>query len=239
MEQELSIAAEIQSNLMPRESPKLLGYEIAARNLPSRVIGGDFYDLILFDQSHLGIVIADVSGKGIPGAILMASARASLRAYLEEPHNVEEVITKLNLVLCRDIQSGQFVSLFYGMLDMPDRTLTYINAGHNAPVLFRDGKMILLQQGGPILGILQDASYKKESIQLLSGDVVLLYTDGVTEAEGNNTYFGEERLLELVRANMSRSADELVNKVLDEVAEFTASLHQSDDRTIIVLRKLP
>ena len=138
MDQELNTAASIQINLMPQENPKLPGYQIAAKNIPSRMVGGDFYDFISFDESHLGIIIADVSGKGIPGAILMASARATLRAYLEEPHGVEWPITRLNEVLCRDTRPDQFVSLFYGILDVEDETFTYVNAGHNPPILFLD-----------------------------------------------------------------------------------------------------
>ncbi len=237
MEQELAAAAKIQTNLMPQRSPVLPGYQIAAKNIPSLVVGGDFYDFIPFDESHLGIVIADVSGKGIPGAILMASARASLRAYLEGPHSVEGVITKLNSVLYRDTRPDQFVTLFYGMLDTEDRTFTYVNAGHNPPILFRDGENILFQKGGPILGILQDASYSVGEIQLVHGDVILFYTDGITEASRENEYFGVEQLLELVQENLSRSSSEIVETVLETVAEFSDDAPQADDRTIVVLRK--
>jgi sigma-B regulation protein RsbU (phosphoserine phosphatase) len=237
MEQELAVAAKIQANLMPRQIPQLPDYEIAARNVPARIVGGDFYDFIPFDESHLGIVIADVSGKGIPGAILMASARASLRAYVEDPHTVEEVVTKLNRVLCRDTRSEQFVSLFYAVLDAQDRTLTYTNAGHNAPILFRRQERLLLQQGGPILGILQDASYKEEKILLSVGDLVLFYTDGITEAERDDECFGEERLLKLVQASVSKKPDEIVERVLAEVAEFSSNSPRGDDRTIMILKK--
>jgi sigma-B regulation protein RsbU (phosphoserine phosphatase) len=237
-EQELSAAARIQANLMPRRSPDLSGYQIAARNVPSRMVGGDFYDFIPFDELHLGIVIADVSGKGIPGAILMASARASLRAYLEDPHSVGGVITKLNRVLCRDTQPDQFVSLFYGMLDTADGTITYTNAGHNAPVVFRGKEKILLEQGGPILGVLSDTLYEEGIIQLLGGDMVLFYTDGITEAERNARYFGVERLMEIVQGNMSTSPDEITERVFDEVVKFSSNSPQSDDRTLVVLKRL-
>lgn len=237
-EQELSAAARIQANLMPQRSPELPGYQIAARNVPSRMVGGDFYDFITFDESHLGIVIADVSGKGIPGAILMASARASLRAYLEDPHSVGGVITRLNRVLCRDTQPDQFVSLFYGMLDTADGTITYANAGHNAPVVFRGNERILLEQGGPILGVLPDALYKDGVIQLLEGDMVLFYTDGITEAERNARYFGVERLMRIVQGNMSKNPNGVIEAVFDEVVQFSSNSPQSDDRTLVVLKSL-
>ena len=237
MEQELDAAARIQTNLMPQKSPELPGYQIAARNIPSRIVGGDFYDFIPFDESHLGIVIADVSGKGIPGAILMASVRASLRAYLEEPHSVEEVITRLNNVLYRDTRLDQFVSLFYGMLDAEDKVFTYVNAGHNPPVLFRDHEKILMQEGGPVLGVIQNSPYQKAEVQLLAGDVLLFYTDGITEAERDDEYFGVERLMELVEADISRSPEEMVENTLKVVSEFGSDSPHTDDRTIIVLKK--
>jgi len=237
MEQELATAAKIQANLMPQESPRLSGYEVAARNVPSRTVGGDLYDFISFGESHLGMVIADVSGKGIPGAILMASARASLRAYLEDPHSVKGVITRLNQVLCRDTQAEQFVSLFYGMLDIEDKAFTYVNAGHNPPVLFRNDDRLFLKEGGPILGVLQDASYAEETLQLLPGDVILFYTDGITEAERHGKPFGVRRLVNIVRANISRSPSDIVDEVLKQAATFSEGSPQSDDRTIMVLKR--
>ena len=237
MEQELNAAASIQINLMPQENPKLAGYQIAAENIPSRMVGGDFYDFISFDESHLGIIIADVSGKGIPGAILMASARASLRAYLEEPHGVEWAITRLNEVLCRDTSLDQFVSLFYGILDSEDETFTYVNAGHNPPILFPDHEKTEMQEGGPVLGVLQDAQYPQEKIRMLAGDVMLFYTDGITEAAQNDEYFGLERLIELVERDISISPEDMVKNVLETVSEFSGNSPQSDDRTIIVLKK--
>jgi sigma-B regulation protein RsbU (phosphoserine phosphatase) len=241
LDQELAAAASIQSNLMPRENPQLLNWDLAAKNVPSRTVGGDFYYFITFNETHMGIVIADVSGKGIPGAILMASARASLRAYLDEPHDVATTITKLNHVLCRDTQTSQFVSLFYGMLDTQEATLTYVNAGHNPPVLLRDCgdvcERTMLEEGGPILGVLQDAVYSEGRIQLIEGDLVLLYTDGITEAEQSGSYFGVERLLNLVQANLPRKSDEIVKTVLEEVADFSSNSPQIDDRTIILIKR--
>ena len=237
-EQELSAASRIQANLMPQRSPELPGYQIAARNVPSRMVGGDFYDFIPFDESHLGLVIADVSGKGIPGAILMASARASLRAYLEDPHSVRGVITRLNHIMCRDTQPDQFVSLFYGMLDTADGTITYTNAGHNAPVIFRGNERILLEQGGPILGVLPDTLYEDAIIQLIEGDMILFYTDGITEAERNARYFGVERLMKIVHDSISKSSNGVIETVFDEVVQFSSNSPQSDDRTLVVLKRL-
>lgn len=235
MEQELAAAAKIQTNLMPQEIPHIPGFEIAARNVPSRIVGGDFYDFIPLGEAHLGIVIADVSGKGIPGAILMASTRASLRAYLEDPHTVRGAITRLNNVLYRDTQADQFITLFYGMLDTQDKTFTYTNAGHNPPVLFRRNKKILLQKGGLVLGALPDSSYEEEEIQLEEGDLLLFYTDGIIETLRNNGYFGLDRLLKLTQENITRSPEEIIDRVLAEVSKFGADSSQNDDMTIVVL----
>ncbi|MBD3184994.1 SpoIIE family protein phosphatase [Candidatus Poribacteria bacterium] len=239
IEQELSAAAKIQANLMPQETPQLPLCKIAARNVPSRTIGGDFYDFIIFDQQHLGLVIADVAGKGIPGAILMASTRASLRAYVEDPHKVSEVITRLNNVMCRDTRPEQFVSLFYGILDIPERVFTYVNAGHNPPILLRDKQETNLDKGGPILGVLPDATYMEESIQLLTQDIIIFYTDGITEAERDDEQFGTERLKECVIKNATKAANKIVENILNEVSEFNVNSPQVDDRTIIILKEIP
>lgn len=238
IEQELAAAAKIQANLMPQIIPKARGCQIAARNIPSKMIGGDFYDFIAFGESHLGIVIADVSGKGIPGAILMASARATLRAYLEDPHTVKDAITNLNRVLCRDTQSDQFVTLFYSILHLHEGALTYTNAGHNPPILFRGGEVFFLQKGGMILGVLPNMTYEEEKLQLKKGDIIIFYTDGITEASRGDVYFGVERLLEIVKNNMSLSAEEIMEKILVNISKFVRDSSEGDDTTIIVLKYL-
>ena len=168
----------------------------------------------------------------------MASARASLRAYLEEPHCVGEVITRLDHILYRDTGPDQFVTLFYGMLDIQDGTITYVNAGHNAPILLRGNEQMLLDKGGPILGILKDASYEEGMAQISEGELLLFYTDGITEAERDGEYFGEKRLLELIRSNIQKHTAELLESIFEKVAEFSGNASQSDDRTAIVLKRL-
>lgn len=236
IEQELATAAKIQANLMPQKIPNLRGFKIAAKNVPSRVIGGDFYDFIPFSDSHLGIVIADVSGKGIPGAILMASARASLRAYLEDPHEVKDAIAKLNRVLCRDTQSDQFVTLFYGMIDQNDRTLTYTNAGHNPPLIFRNDNIIRLEKGGLILGAFPDAVYEEEKIYFQENDLLVLYTDGIIEAQNEDEYFGTKRLFKAINEYKNANPEEIIEKVLTEVLNFNSDSYLNDDTTIVVLK---
>jgi len=236
IEQELAAAAKIQANLMPHEIPQIQHLQIAAKNVPSQMIGGDFYDFIPFSDTHLGIVIADVSGKGIPGAILMASTRASLRAYLEEPHFVKEAMSRLNRVLFRETQSDQFVTLFYGMLDTQDKTFTYTNAGHNPPILFRNSEKILLNKGGLILGAFPEVSYEEEVISLLEGDLLLFYTDGITESQNDqDEYFGVEGISRIVENNRSKSSGEIMDAILDEVSNFNAGSSMNDDTTIMVL----
>lgn len=236
IEQELAAAAKIQANLMPQEIPNLKGFKIAAKNVPSRTIGGDFYDFIPFGDSHLGVVIADVSGKGIPGAILMASARAYLRAYLKDPHEVKDAIAKLNCVLCRDTQSDQFVTLFYGMIDQNDKTFTYTNAGHNPPLIFRNDKIIKLEKGGLILGVFPDVIYEEEKIHFQENDLLALYTDGIIEAQNADEYFGIKRFSRIINEYKHASPEEIIEKVLTDVSEFNDDSSPNDDTTIVVLK---
>ena len=233
---ELEIAQRIQRSFLPESTPKIARLDIAAINIPARMVSGDFYDFIPFSDTHLGIVIADVSGKGIPGAILMASTRASLRAYLEEPHFVKEAMSRLNRVLFRETQSDQFVTLFYGMLDTQDKTFTYTNAGHNPPILFRNSEKILLNKGGLILGAFPEVSYEEEVISLLEGDLLLFYTDGITESQNDqDEYFGVEGISRIVENNRSKSSGEIMDAILDEVSNFNAGSSMNDDTTIMVL----
>lgn len=238
IEQELSIAAAMQARLMPQELPKIPNFEISAKNIPSRAVGGDFYDFVPIGDNHYAIAVADVSGKGIPGAILMASARASWRAYLEDPHSVSMTMSKMNHVLYRDTEPDQFVTMFYGMLDVDDKTLTYTNAGHNPAILLRNDETLILSEGGLILGAFPNSTYEERVIQLRPGDVLLLYTDGVIEAERQEEYFGLERLIEVLKSSLSQPADEIINQILNAVEQFKEQDYYNDDTTLVCIKYL-
>lgn len=242
---ELAIAAEIQQSFLPDTISQIEGYDIAARSVMAKEVGGDFFDVIPLEvvplgKGQLGIMIADVSGKGIPAALFMALSRIVVRVnatwYGRRP---AAAIRDANTIISNDAKSGMFVTLFYGFLDAATRTLTYVNAGHNPPMHFHaaDGMLTELPATGIAMGVLLDAAYTQESVQLVPGDILVLYTDGITEAENANLeMFGVERLEKTILASRGSSANELVRVILDAVKSFTGDHPQSDDITLMVVR---
>ena len=237
IEQELDLAAEIQKELLPDESPVSDVLDIEAKIVPCRQLSGDLYDFIKLSDHHIGLVIADVSGKGAPGAILMATTRVIMRKEAEDFLTTANVINKVNKSLYDDTRSTEFVSMFYGVLDEKNLTLTYTNAGHNAPVLFRNDQFISLETGGTLLGIISDSEYKEEKVQLQTGDVILFYTDGIIDAiNASNEAFGIERLLEILRHNKNLNSKDLIEAIYEELLKFSDHVSQIDDLTLIALR---
>jgi len=237
IEQELALAAEIQAELLPATGPDLSTVDIKAKIVPCRQLSGDLYDFIDLGNQHTGLVIADVSGKGAPGAILMATTRAMIRTWAEDTLSAEEIIDKINSSLCADTRPSEFVSMFYSVLDEATSTLTYTNAGHNPPILFRGDQSIFLEEGGIPLGIIEDITYDEGQIQFASGDVILLYTDGVTEAmNSEKRIFGLKRLMQIVQQNIILDAQGLIDVIYGEVLNFAAGAPQSDDLTLIILK---
>lgn len=237
IERELALAGEIQAELLPAASPDLDTFDIKAKIVPCRELSGDLYDFIDLGDQRIGLVIADVSGKGAPGAILMATTRVILRMRAEEALTAEKIIDKVNRSLCEDTRPTEFVSMFYGILDTDVATLTYTNAGHNPPILFQKDETSFLEEGGVPLGILEDADYAEEKIQLTPGDVLLFYTDGVTEAlNGEKEIFGVGRLIRTVQQNLALDAQGLIDVVYEKVLEFAAGEAQNDDLTLIALK---
>jgi sigma-B regulation protein RsbU (phosphoserine phosphatase) len=242
---ELAIAAEIQQSFLPDTISQIEGYDIAARSVMAKEVGGDFFDVIPLEvvplgKGQLGIMIADVSGKGIPAALFMALSRIVVRVnatwYGRRP---AAAIRDANTIISNDAKSGMFVTLFYGFLDAATRTLTYVNAGHNPPMHFHaaDGMLTELPATGIAMGVLLDAAYTQESVQLVPGDILVLYTDGITEAENANLeMFGVERLEKTILASRGSSANELVRVILDAVKSFSGDHPQSDDITLMVVR---
>ena len=237
IEQELAIASDILRNLLPAAPPKPEGFDLAALNLPSHEVGGDFYDFIELPAQHWGIVIADVVGKGIPAAILMAGARAALRAEIEDVYRVRDVVGRVNRALCRDTRPHEFVTLFYAAINARERIITYTNAGHNPPLLFRYDLEMFLDDGGPPMGLFRDVTYREGQVQLEPGDVLLMFTDGVTEAaDANQNLFGEERLRHVLRDHKDASAADLVGHIHAAIRAFTGDAPQSDDLTLVVVK---
>ncbi len=238
LEQEISIAREIQKSFLPAQNPQIKGFEVAGLNLPSRLVSGDHYDFIKIVEGQWGLVIGDVSGKGIPSALIMASFRASLLAEIRNNYSIRTIMAKVNQLLWESTDSNQFVTAFYGVLDEKRRLLTFCNAGHTPGLLIHsDGSSTRLETGGLILGAFEDASYWEGYVQIQPNEILLLYTDGVTEIyDEDEEEFGVERLLELASTHRSSSAQEITLLVKEKILEFAANRTIQDDFTLLVLK---
>jgi sigma-B regulation protein RsbU (phosphoserine phosphatase) len=238
LEEDQKAARRIQQSLLPKENPIIKGMEIFGQTIPAKEVGGDYYDFIRIDDSHLGIVIADVVGKGTPAALLMSNLQATLRSEALANRSVKETVARVNFTLSKFMDMGKFISLFYGVLDIQNNTFAYTNAGHNYPFLLgKDDNVRKLEKGGVVLGTFSDFTYEEEAVQLMPADLMLLYTDGITEATNDkDEMFEEDRLLELLKRNRKSSAQELSQKIVDEVLSFQGALPQSDDLTLVLLK---
>ena len=235
-EHEIAEARAIQEGFLPKEIPQLGGYEIAAAWQSARVVGGDYFDVLPFDGEMCGLCIADVAGKGLPAALLMSNLQAAVRGLASPSLAPEDLCLRLNALLCRNIASDRFVTLFYAQLDGPSRQLRYVSAGHNPPfVVRRDGSHERLRQGGIVLGVFANQTFKSDVTQLQSGDRLVLYTDGVTEAcNSEDEEFGEGRLLQVLQENAAAPAVEIQKRILQSVAQFSHGTWQ-DDATLLVV----
>ena len=244
LESELETARKIQERLLPHSMPDIPGFEIAGTSLPSQQVGGDYFDFLDMGEGHLGIAIADVSGKGIPAALLMANLQASLHAQVIKPREVGEVMVRINNLLVDSTDPNMFATFFYGILDRTRSVFTSTNAGHNPPMLLRsDGHIDRLGTGGLLIGFLTDQEYQQQSITLEPGDVLVLFTDGITEAVDSTLdtmaghLFDEDRLIEVIKANRTGTAREIQSAILAAISEFTGSSPQSDDITLVVIKR--
>jgi len=237
-EEELKRAREIQQMLLPNKLPQLPGAQISGAWQPAREVSGDYFDVIQLDEKRVGICVGDVAGKGITAALLMANLQASFRAFATADATPQVVCTKLNKFLCANIATGKFVSFFYAVLDAEKRTLVYENAGHCPGLLIREnGEIESLRGGGAVLGALPDWVYRDYAVQLQPGDKLLLWTDGITEAENAQLEeFGEERLLEAARARDATALD-TQRAIMQGVTAFCGGNFR-DDATLLVLRVL-
>ncbi len=241
MLKELEIAKGIQQSFLPESAPELPGFDLEGFSLPALEVGGDFYDFIPLDSDHYGLVIADVSGKGVPAALFMALSRTLIRASASSIDDPVSSIREANGHIFQDSKTSMFVTLFYAVLDCRARALRFINAGHNPPIFVgaAPAGVTLLNAKGIALGVLDEIALESVDIQLRTGDVVVLYTDGVTEATNeHDEEYGVKRLTGCVEREKTNTSREIIEAIVKEVTEFAGTRPQHDDITIMVLKVL-
>lgn len=239
IEKQLQIAAEVQSLLLPGSSPLIKGYDIAGLCLPTYAIGGDYFDYIEIDKDHLAIVVADVSGSGIPAALLMTSFRALLHSYARTDKNPVKVMQLLNKQISGFTRKKDFITVFYGILDLREHSFVYVNCGHNPPLLFKkNGKIEELTRGGPSLNIQKEPKYETSKVTLEPGDCLVLYTDGAVEIF-NEEYseFGIQRFISSIQESINFSSDIIINNVVEATKRFRGSDIYQDDFTLVIVKR--
>jgi sigma-B regulation protein RsbU (phosphoserine phosphatase) len=239
LEDQLRVAREVQSGLLPGAPPDLPGYDIAAVNLPTQAIGGDYYDYVPLDDGRLGLVVADVSGKGVPAALIMATFRAALRTEMRRRARLPAVAAQLNDVVLEFRDAARFVTAVCAVLEAATGRLTYVNCGHNPPLLLRGGGgRETLRRGGAALGLFAGERFRAGTVSLEPGDSLVLYTDGVVEpADAHDAEFGVERLEAAIRAVPGRPASEALRSVIDAIRAFSGRDRYDDDFTLVVVRR--
>lgn len=242
LERELQIARQVQISLLPKENPKHLGWEFSALWQPSRQVSGDFYDFIRLGQDQLGLIIADVTDKGVPAALFMALVHTILRASIRKPATASVDISRANRLICAESTLDYFVTVFYAGLDLKSGQMTYVNAGHPPPFWCRSGGkvgVLPLQNTGMALGIESNAAYAQCTIQLDPGDFILGYTDGVTEAcNKNQELFGENRLASMIVECIDLKPTEMLNRILHCANNWSENTEYGDDITLLLANRL-
>ena len=240
LETQLEVARQVQLELLPARDPQLEGFDISAYNFPTEEVSGDYYDWVQIYDDQIGIVIADVSGKGVPAALLMAFLRASLRAASHIGYAPQVSMSKVNYLLWESIERNQFVTAFYGILDATNRTFAYSNAGHNPPMLIDvDGTAHFEERGGVPLGMFRDSRYYEYYATIAPGQILVLYTDGVTEATNpTGEEYGRDRLVEAVRSARDLPAREMIDVLHRDLIAWTDGQGAGDDVTFFILKAL-
>jgi sigma-B regulation protein RsbU (phosphoserine phosphatase) len=254
MAEQMRLAGIIQRRMIPEKPPKITGLDIAATYIPCFEVGGDLYDFLQVSDRCVIVEIADVIGKGIPAAIMTSSFQGALQAYANafmpcqgvfhicaetecKAEVVKEIISRLNGMACKDCRAGEFITLFYAIIDVKDKTITYCSCGHEPTVLIRDGDIIDLEKGGLVLGVDEQAKYEIGTVGLREGDCLLFYTDGLIDAANfDGEFWGRERLLETAKKYADCSAEQMVKNILVYRRRYVGLASQYDDTSIIVVK---
>ncbi len=240
IQEELLVAKEIQSKLLPQFKPELAGYDVAGTSRPSQSVGGDFFDFVSLEKGQMCFWLGDVAGKGLPAALTMATIQATLRGSTASSHETSVCLRDANRYICANTTRGMFITLFIGFLDPRKHRLRYGNAGHNRPMLFREGEPVRgLDNGDLVLGFSEEVAYSEWEEELRPGDVLLVYSDGITESmSSNREQFGEERLARTVEEHRNEPAETIIERIVGQVALHAGGEPQADDLTIAVIKRL-
>lgn len=235
-EREFQEAREIQQNLIPRSLPQFNGFRLAAAYQPARIISGDSYDVLSFDQERFALCIGDVAGKGLPAALLMSNLQAAVKAFASQQVAPSDLCRRLNRLVAENVSGDRFITFFYARVDRILHRMEYANAGHNPPLLLRrSGEMLRLSCGGPVLGMLADPEYQQSEVELQKGDRLILFTDGVTEAwNEQGEEFGEERLMDLLNTQSCISIEEMTGRIMSALSDFSKETWH-DDATLLAM----
>ncbi|MBV8864019.1 MAG: PP2C family protein-serine/threonine phosphatase, partial [Acidobacteriaceae bacterium] len=235
-------ARDVQQHLFPQTLPRVEGLDFAGYCRPVEGVGGDYYDFVRLPYDCLGVAVGDVSGKGIAAALMMASLQASLRGQTIKPcESLSEMIRHINRLVYEASADNRYATFFYAQYDPGNRLLKYVNAGHNPPIVFRRGgrpeDVMRLEAGGTVLGLFPDCEFQEGRLQLQTGDVLVAYTDGISEAMNNqDEEFDEEQLIQALREHKARTAADLISELLERVDAFTNGVRQQDDMTLVAVR---
>lgn len=240
IEEELKIANDIQTRLLPKTNPQINGFDIAGKSVPAKEVGGDYYDFLSINQNNTVICLGDISGKGMPAALLAANLQATLRGLAQFSSSASECLNRANELLYRCTDKQMHATLFYGILNSSKNIFHFSNAGHNPPMLINSVKKVIrLTKGGTVLGFMEDFQFEEDFINLKKDDTIIIYSDGITEAlNEKDEEFGEEKLLALLKKNHKATAEVLIEKVFEAVKIFVQDVKQSDDITIVVIKKV-
>ncbi len=238
--EEIQLAAEVQQKILPRSIPTVPGFEFAARMYPAKIVAGDYYGFLQLPDEEIGLVIADVSGKGVAAGLLMPSIEVALRMEAPRFPGTNDLLVSFNNIVHQITGEDQFISLFYGKLRPETRSLKYTNAGHNPPLLIRGCQdPILLDKGGPVLGVLPGSGYESGQINLQTGDVLVLFTDGVVEAQNPaGEEYSAKRLARIVSSNLQQSPGEVIETIHASIVQFRETTVLADDLTLVVMKTL-
>ncbi len=239
MQEQVRLASKIQLDLLPKKFPEIPGYEIAGKSIPAQLVGGDYFDFIPMENDQIAVCLGDVSGKGLPASLLMANLQATLRGQTLVNTSAKDCIIRSNKLLFESTSDEKFATLFYGILDTKQHQLRFCNAGHDNPYLFSDGtEPRRLKTGGIVLSIMEQFPFQEETIPFAPGDILVIYSDGITEAmNAHQEQFGDENLGKLLAESRNLSAPELIDAIIAAAKKHAGSWPQSDDMTLVVVKR--